>query len=172
MAKVPKFLKYELDTKLLINRNTIWDFRKPKYVALVYAWLGGVRRILTDFLEYRVGIREYLKYNNQIIILQGMLNDYYDPTLRRIYISSEPAYVGYPTGILNAVEYSFPVGYPLIGGGTEPQTKSKVGYPNESGADGTIYLPADLGDDDFAKTVLSKVMDYAFFGVKITIIRF
>lgn len=159
MANKPFFLKYELDTELLIGRNTPPEYAKPKFLELVYSWMGGTRALFTRLTTVQSEIKDYLKYNNQTIILEELLNDLFDSSLRRIKIGN----------------YSFDVCYE-----SESVDSSYVGYHSESNsfaalissqgvtiATVTVTLPAGA---TYKEEVIQILKDYMFFGTETIII--
>ena len=102
--------------------------------------LSGLQTINDSFYSYVVNVKEDLKYNGQIINLTKRLNDLYDNTLRRIYISNQQ---GITTKyIFNNAERQTDYIYNTI----EASTPFYLGNNSEMGIefDFIVYVPASL----------------------------
>lgn len=60
--------------------------RKPGISAVLYAGMNALGRLHMDFLEFRNDIDYRLAHNGQACYLTALINDFFDPELRRIYI--------------------------------------------------------------------------------------
>lgn len=63
-----------------------YEVRKPTHVAWVQALLKPLSDLHAAFLIYRDATIKKMRYNGQTCILQELLNDLFDPTLRRIIV--------------------------------------------------------------------------------------
>ncbi len=84
--------KYNLDIKKYVYRHIRAYLRKPKRLAwleTLLKTLGVTIEAVNDFRDDR--LRE-LDYNGQTIQLERVLNDVFDPVLRRIYIRHNIAF--------------------------------------------------------------------------------
>jgi hypothetical protein len=158
MANKPFFLKYELDTELLLGRNLPPEYAKPKLIELIYAWLGGIRALFSVLNTSQSDIKGYLKHNSQTIVLEKLLNDTFDTTGdERIRIEGFKYQVRYANTIADS--FKTKVGY------YDAVTDlSSVGYFGNSIVFVTVYIPSDLVGIDNA--VLQIIKDYVFFGTK------
>lgn len=64
--------------------------RTAKRLAWLRTLLAGIKYIYTKFLLFRSERLYYLSHNSQVCKMEGALNDTFDNTLRRIYISDGP----------------------------------------------------------------------------------
>ena len=74
-----------------------WDKLTREYIPeelrypIRYRWLrvlvSGVRDLYAKFMIYRAEVLYFLDHNSQVCRLEGLLNDAFDRTDRRIYIS-------------------------------------------------------------------------------------
>lgn len=64
-----------------LNKGNLYLFVKDLLVPL--------ETVYQEFLEYRIAIDKTLQYNGQTIILENLLNDIFDSTLRRIRIINQ-----------------------------------------------------------------------------------
>ncbi len=60
--------------------------RRPLVGALIYAGVSPLGRLLQELRAYRKTTSYRLKHNGQVCKLRGVLNDEFDPDLRRIKI--------------------------------------------------------------------------------------
>lgn len=77
---------YSIDHIKAIRRNLPKALRLPKFIAWIYVLLAPLRSIDVQFLAFRKEIRHEYKYSGTKYGLESLLNDKYDPILRRIYI--------------------------------------------------------------------------------------
>ncbi len=160
MANKPFFLKYELDTELIMGRNTPPEYSKPKFLELVYSWLGGARTLFATLTTTQSDIKEYLKYNSQTMVLEKLLNDRFDFSgNERIRIEDFKYKVRYASTITSPNRFKTKVGYK-----DAVQNLSSVGYFGNSIVFVTVYIPVDLVGID--NEVLQIIKDYVFFGTK------
>jgi hypothetical protein len=157
MANKPLFLKYELDTELLLGRNLPPEYAKPKIIELIYAWLGGIRALFTTLKTTQSDIKEYLKYNSQTIVLEALLNEKFDSSLGRIRIQ----------------DFKYKVKYYASGGQSNARVgryeaiqnkTSSVGYFGNSVAFVTVYVPPELASSQ--NEIFEIIKDFVFFGTQ------
>lgn len=75
--------------------------RKPKSIAWVNVLIDPIKVLHTDFIAFRLVMIKKLRINGQTIVLENLLNDMFDNTLRRITIVTsfdtiDPVYVPQP----------------------------------------------------------------------------
>lgn len=92
--------RYRVDFDYLSTLLLPSLLRKPKLRAWLLALLAPLRQLYTTFLLYAEATRIELSYNSQTIVLEGALNDQFDPLLRRIRIDNSdtelvPFYVNF-----------------------------------------------------------------------------
>ena len=63
-------------------------FRKAKLVQLLIAYIEPLRVQWQAFTSYRQAVTYRLAHGSQVCYMRGMLNDNFDPTLRRIFIKT------------------------------------------------------------------------------------
>lgn len=66
--------------------------RKPIRVAFVQALLAPVKLLYRDFMAKRTSVIYDLEHNGQVCRLRKLLNDQFDPVLRRIRITDGNLY--------------------------------------------------------------------------------
>lgn len=76
--------------------------RKPKIRAYLLAWLMPISNLYTAFMKFRKDTLYKINHNGQVVYLQKVLNDRFDNTLRRIYITD--GIINEPTFIYKHVE--------------------------------------------------------------------
>ena len=77
---------YNVNIKRLALLTLPTWLRKPLVGALVYAGVQPLCRLLHELRTYRDSTRYRLRHNGQVCKLRGVLNDVFDPELRRIVI--------------------------------------------------------------------------------------
>jgi hypothetical protein len=78
---------FNINWDKLINNNLDLGMRKPKRVNRFKVAVYEVKKLHLQFLSFRDSVLETLNHNGQVIYLEKILNDKYDPTNRDIYIS-------------------------------------------------------------------------------------
>ncbi|MBO2009159.1 hypothetical protein [Hymenobacter negativus] len=81
-------IRYKVDFDYLSTLLLPALLRKPKLRAWLAALLAPLRQLYATFLLYAEATRIELAYNSQTIVLEGALNDQFDPLLRRIRIDN------------------------------------------------------------------------------------
>jgi hypothetical protein len=115
MAKQSTNRRYQVHFDYLAELALPALLRKPRLKAWLKALLQPLRQLYTTFLLYAEAARIELSYSSITIVLEGALNDQFDPTARRIIIDNsdtelEPLYFNFlaeqqpPKYILFAVE--------------------------------------------------------------------
>ena len=77
---------YKVNIKRLALLTLPTWLRRPLVGALVYAGVQPLCRLLHELRRYRDSTRYRLEHNGQVCKLRGVLNDVFDPELRRIVI--------------------------------------------------------------------------------------
>lgn len=72
-----------------VEQNIPSFLREDPLLSYVKALLYPIEQAYAGFLSYRVYINKKVKYNGQTIILENLLNDTFDGTLRQIRIINE-----------------------------------------------------------------------------------
>lgn len=80
--------RYRVDFDYLATLLLPSLLRKPKLRAWLAALLAPLQQQYAAFLLYTEAARIELSYNSQTIVLEGALNDQFDPDLRRITIDN------------------------------------------------------------------------------------
>ena len=75
--------RYRVDFDYLATLLLPSLLRKPRMRAWLSALLAPLRQQYTAFLLYAEAARIELSYNGQVMVMQGMLNEGFDPDLRR-----------------------------------------------------------------------------------------
>lgn len=81
---------YDFNIRLLVRRYVAKWFRHDENVAFGYALLKPLEYIHNLFLSHRLAVNATYRYNGLLHSHQNLLNDTYDPVLRRIYITVSP----------------------------------------------------------------------------------
>jgi len=84
-------MKYSIDwLKQMVNKiNPSW--RSVSVMDLVWSWLKGLRDLWSQFGGFRTFVIDEIGKNGQVVVLEKLLNDGFDTTLRRIFIGDYSA---------------------------------------------------------------------------------
>lgn len=98
MPKVPTRYRVDFDYLATLLRPSL--LHKPRLRAWLAALLAPTRQLYADLLAYQAASFRELSYNGQTIVLEGALNDRFDPDLRRIRLDNsdvelQPLYVNF-----------------------------------------------------------------------------
>ena len=64
------------------------EVRRPTMAKWMQALLKPLKELHSYFETYRLATLKKMRYNGQVIVLENVLNDLYDPLLRRFRIST------------------------------------------------------------------------------------
>jgi hypothetical protein len=123
---------FNVDFRKLALLLTPVFWRKSVFVDYIYTFIEPVSRLHFDFLNFRTKEIYKVIHNGQVILLEKVLNDTFDPEERRIFISEEqifdalyiyttdenkPVFLGteylYPTQAVNVINVDFIVNFPI-----------------------------------------------------------
>ena len=93
-------LRYRVDFSRLVPLLLPALLRRPAQLAWLGALTAPVRQLYGTFLAYAAASAIEVGYNSQTIVLEGALNDQFDPGARRITIDNQtsdpmPLYVNF-----------------------------------------------------------------------------
>ena len=143
--------------------------RNPKMLAWLKALVKPIQVINTDFLAFIRRIRYRIRFNGQVIYLEHLLNDFYDPTLRRIYLADGDA-LGLPQFIYNRVENRslFVRNQNENSNTTPPFLRNRNEYV--AVVDFIVFVPSDLlVDAEMARIIRATVNQYRLGGKRFLI---
>lgn len=124
----------------LLLLPTFW--RKPLIGGLIYAGVSALGRQLGELREYRKETGYRLEHSGQACKLRGVLNDEFDPELRRIRVEdSESAAMSETSRIWKREKERWAI-VPARGRGA--LTIHREGYAGTSGYDFWLTVPAEL----------------------------
>lgn len=86
--------KYDVNFKRLALLLLPTFLRRPLMASLTYAAVTPLNYIHTRFLEFRKDAAYRLNHNGQVCYLRAVLNDTFDPELRRITVTDTAQNVG------------------------------------------------------------------------------
>lgn len=98
---------FNVDFNILIKRLLPIALRQPKFIDWLMTAFKGLRDIYSEFIQFRNDTTYWLYFNGQIIYLEHVLNDQFDPVNRGIYIENL-ADIQYDY-LYNAIEQRTPV---------------------------------------------------------------
>ncbi len=91
---------YEIDYGMVVSRHTPVRLRKPRRLAWLRTLVSGIvgvediaseiEGVYDKFMSLRADANYYLVHNSQVCYMEAVLNDTFDNTLRRIYITDGP----------------------------------------------------------------------------------
>lgn len=79
-------INYDVLLKLLVPKV----IRQPVLIRWLQSLTAPVRHLYDRFTKYRISTAYYLSHNSQVVYLQAVLNDRYDPGLRRVRVTDGP----------------------------------------------------------------------------------
>lgn len=133
---------YDVNIKRLALLTLPTWLRKPLSGALIYAGVIPLVRLLGELRSFRKSTNYRLRHNGQVCKLRGVLNDLFDPELRRISLTDSED--GASTEIWRVCHRG--VGQwaivPLRGMGAI--SIHREGFGGTSGYDFWVNLPEDL----------------------------
>lgn len=81
-------MNFDWDIDLWAVNETPSEIRKEPWTIFLRALLNPVKYLYALFLPYRAETMKKLRYNSQQIVLENLLNDLFDNTLRRITVTT------------------------------------------------------------------------------------
>ena len=124
--------------------------RLPNIALLVLAANKGLRDTYSVFLTYRDSALYRLNHNSQVCYLQGVLNDYFDTTLRRIRVIDFTVY--------GATFFWSDTDTPhIVFMGDDHEVYF---YNDDVGLDFTVQIPNGLVSDAYAIARLKSLVNY------------
>lgn len=79
---------YQIDWVRFVEYLLPVNLRRPAIMDLLGSAIKPIEQLHTTFLAFRDDANYRLEHNSQVVYLEKMLRDYFDNTLRRIYISN------------------------------------------------------------------------------------
>lgn len=79
---------YTVDWSILLRLLLPTRLRKPRMLAFLNAAIEPIRMLYQSFLSFREASLYKVRFNSQIVYLEAVLNDQFDPFLRRIRIEN------------------------------------------------------------------------------------
>lgn len=131
---------YQFDWNILLKLLLPKALVKIKLMSFLTALVLPLRVLHLEFLRFRAASLYKMKFNSQIVYLENVLNDVFDPLLRRIVIQNavfkNPIYFYEPEENKEVFFY-------------EPEDNQPVYFrePNEFVGDGVdffVFVPPDL----------------------------
>ncbi len=77
---------FNINFRDIVLKNWIPFLRKQKTIDFLYSLIKPLQSLNDSFNLFRNKVSSDLSYNSQVIQLERLLNDCYDPTQRRIFI--------------------------------------------------------------------------------------
>jgi hypothetical protein len=150
---------YAIDWLRLIAGNMSQDIRRAVHIYWLYIILKPIRLVYNAFIQFSGDTLYDAKINGQLVKLERMLNDYFDPVLRRIYIDDGEYYEGtnaysfYLDRSPNAFSYATGDGTPVYSYAVQGQSED---------VDFIVYVPDGLDYDEILMT--TKITDKKILG--------
>ena len=126
---------YDVNIKRLALLVLPTWLRKPLCGALIYAGVSPLGRLLQQLRAYRQETSYRLEHNGQVCKLRGLLNDMFDPELRRIRIEEMGDTVA-PQSI-----YMRATGRQVLIGDGRGHVVNRRGFGGANGYDFWVSLP-------------------------------
>ena len=119
--------------------------RRPVMVSLLYAAMVPLGHLHAKLMQFSREMGYRLNYNGQTCYLRAVLNDTFDPELRRIYITDNT--VGMEPLTVHKREVKLEVLLPARGYGHTLMVNRR-GFGGISGYDFIVHVPSALGVDE------------------------
>lgn len=116
--------------------------RRPLVGALIYAGVAPLGRLAQELRKYRSTIRYRLRHNGQVCKLRGVLNDEFDPDLRRITVEDRDSGTMIEASIIYRREVARWAMVPRRGSGAV--IIHREGFSGTSGYDFWVNVPDEL----------------------------
>ncbi|MBD5351751.1 MAG: hypothetical protein HDR86_02840 [Bacteroides sp.] len=116
--------------------------RRPLVGALIYAGVTPLGRLAQELRKYRNTTHYRLRHNGQVCKLRGVLNDEFDPALRRITVEDRDSATMIEAAIIYRREVARWVMVPCRGFGAA--IIHREGFSGTSGYDFWVNVPDEL----------------------------
>ncbi len=141
--------------------------RRPLVGALIYAGVTPLGRLVQELRKYRSTTRYRLRHNGQVCKLRGVLNDEFDPALRRITIEDSQS----SSTIEADVIFQRDVGRWTI---LPQRSKGSVithrrGFSGTSGYDFWANVPSELNNEQTTIRMKALINTYKLASMRFTI---
>ncbi len=128
--------------------------RRPLAAAVIFAGVAPLARVLQELKNFRKGCSYRIRHNGQVCKLRGVLNDEFDPWLRRIRVEDYSD----PSGMC---VYERKVGRWINVGSraTESVALERRGYGGSGQADFCVVVPEEWSGDETIIVRLRGIVD-------------
>lgn len=133
---------YNVNIKRLALLTLPTWLRRPLAGALIYAGVSPLGRLLGELRAYRSATSYRLSHNGQVCKLRGVLNDEFDPELRRIEIEDSDSTGNREAATVWLREMGRWVMVPRRGAGGA--SIHREGFGGTSGYDFWVTVPGEL----------------------------
>lgn len=116
--------------------------RRPLVGALIYAGVTPLGRLAQELRKYRSTTRYRLRHDGQVCNLRGVLNDEFDPEIRRITVEDRDSATPIEASIIYRREVARWVMVPCQGSGAV--IIHREGFSGTSGYDFWVNVPDEL----------------------------
>lgn len=141
--------------------------RRPLVGALIYAGVTPLVRLAQELRKYRSTTRYRLRHNGQVCKLRGVLNDEFDPTLRRITIEDRDSTTMIEASIIYRREVAHWVMVPHRNSGAV--LIHREGFSGTSGYDFWVNVPDELRTDATGTRMRAIINTYKLASKRYTI---
>jgi hypothetical protein len=148
-------IRYRVHFDYLVELLLPSLLRRPRLRAWLLSLLAPLRQLYLTFLLYAEATRIELTYSSITIILEGALNDQFDPSLRRIRIDNsdtelQPLY-------FNFLSEQQPEKYILFVAESPPWTYAYLYKEFTSQVDFTVHVPLVLRTPQRADQLQARI---------------
>ncbi len=151
---------YDIDYKRLLVLLLPIKLRKPGIFGIIYSLIKPVISMYDTFLSNRKNNLYLANITPQVCYLRKLLNDTFDPSLRRISVQSDGEtndwIILFSYTLFNTVDQKHPV---WLSKNTYVKV-SKQGNMNDYGYDFAILVPAELRNINNHNRIMSLVNNY------------
>ena len=141
--------------------------RRPLVGALIYAGVTPLGRLAQELRKYRSTTRYRLRHNGQVCKLRGVLNDEFDPALRRITVEDRDSTTVIEASIIYLREVARWIMVPCRGFGTA--IIHREGFSGTSGYDFWVNVPYELRTTGIETRMRAIINNYKLASKRYTI---
>lgn len=158
---------YKVNIKRLALLTLPTWLRKPLVGALIYAGVTPLARLLQDLRSYRATTSYRLSHNGQVCKLRAVLNDEFDPELRRITIEDKQSEATKEADVIYQRDVGRWIILPKRSNGSV--ITHRRGFIGTSGYDFWVNVPSELKNEQTTIRMEAIINTYKLASKRFTI---
>lgn len=161
--------RYNINFSNFIKKLLPPFLRGSRMLDWLKALIKPLQTLNTKFNEFMQRIRYKIGFNGQVVYLEHILNDYYDNTLRRIYITDGSS-IPLPPYIYNKIENR--VQYLYNKSEAEPPLYAYNKSEYNTSVDFIVNVPAAILTAQLSQQIRALVNQYRIAGKRFAVVPF